>query len=95
MEKFVSSRELAIFDVMASRDNAIATAPVKDEEQDFDRDSNNDEVDMIMNHDSAPLMRSPIRFEESEFVGYRHEPPAPTLSQSPRVSNQVETSSFH
>ena len=50
MEKFVSSRELAIFDVMASKDKEI-DAKDKEEEKDFERDSDNNEVDMIMNED--------------------------------------------
>ena len=48
MEKFVSSRELAIFDVTASKDNENDLKD-KEEEKDFERDSDNNEVDMLMN----------------------------------------------
>ena len=64
MEKFVSSRELAIFDVMASKENNdISSLKDKEEEKDFERDSDNDEVEMIMKDESQPRMQSPIRFE--------------------------------
>ena len=58
MEKFVSSRELAIFDVMASQEkqNDISSLQDKEEEKDFERDSDNNEVEMIMKEESQPRM---------------------------------------
>ena len=62
MEKFVSSRELAIFDVMASKENELDQKE-KEEEKDFERDSDNNEVDMLMNQEQQPRKQSPIKFE--------------------------------
>ena len=91
MEKFVSSRELAIFDVMASKELDVAALNDKEEEQDFERDSNNNEVDALMNQEEEPRMQSPIRFKQEDFVNYSHEPVPPTMSQSPRLlAHQVE-----
>ena len=63
MEKFVSSCELAIFDVMASKENELDQKEKEEEEKDFERDSDNNEVDMLMNQEQQPRKQSPIKFE--------------------------------